>query len=492
MDQDMTQARTDESPVADTRRFFSLEPDADDSNALESFRRDNGEIDPARFGDAFKQASADIKAEWKLVDDSGQVSSQTLVSLVDPVLANLLEEELDALDATIADWNEALQWQNRQYQTEQEEAVALLEADDFTHEDFGRGRAMCDSVWGADSPVNGVQYDALEGEDSQAARSRLAGFIRDKTLPPAVWNASAEANLMRYTRGVTLGMKADLAKGVLSGEAKAEFEFALAEAQLKGAVFYPHDQGYHVRPQLNTKVTRIEWRVFDRCLPKTTHFDHDSEFMKLADVGEVVEAFGHWGLLKSTLDNRFQLMILGHTDGVGPDDNNQALSLRHAQVVYGLLTRNPAPWVRMFERGHWGETERQYMTENSDAIHGDSPAELVRRYFNECEQRFHLSRLNRSLLPRLTEQTFALNYLIPRGELDPVVDTEASERRNRRVEFVLLELAGETEEEGSQRLELGHLRVKLEGHVGGFAGANLGLAAQVNVSVNQGGLVLDN
>ncbi|MEP4548433.1 MAG: hypothetical protein ABJ000_19810 [Saccharospirillum sp.] len=476
--------------AADRNRFFRLVDEPDAENAFKSFRDADGNIDASKFKNAFTETSASIKAEWKLVDETGQVPTRVLANAVSPAIASLLNDELEALDSVIAEWNKTLNWQTQQYQSQHERAVKYLKEDPFSHELFGRAKVLCQQIWQDDSPINGVNYDAVSDDDNIAARQRLADIVAEKPLPPARWTASAEANLMRYSKGVTVSANFDPLKGVLAGEAKAEFEFALAEARLEGSVYYPHEEGLPVGPRVRVKTRSHRWAVFDRCLPDNVHFDTNSEFMRLYQVGELVSAFGHWGLLKRTLNDRYKLMILGHTDLVGENDYNQALSLRRAQVAYGLLTRNPTPWVGMFELGYWGETERQYMIEHSSGQESDPPHNLIQRYFEGCENRFAL--LGNHLLPQLTDQAFAMTYLIPRGELEPVINVETQERMNRRVEFVVLEAVEETVETVDRKLDLGHMRAKFEGQVSGFAGVNLSLAAEVSVDVSGGELTLAN
>ena len=476
--------------AADRSRFFKLVDEPDAENAFKSFRDADGNIDASKFKRAFTETSASIKAEWKLVDETGQVPTHVLANAVSPAIASLLNDELEALDGVIAEWNKTLNWQTRQYQSQHERAVKYLKEDPFSLEQFGRAKVLCQQIWQDDSPINGVNYDAVSGDDNIAARQRLADIVAEKPLPSASWTASAEANLMRYSKGVTVSANFDPLKGVLAGEAKAEFEFALAEARLEGSVYYPHEEGLPVGPRVRVKTRSHRWAVFDRCLPNNVHFETGSEFMHVYEVGELVSAFGHWGLLKRTLDDRYKLMILGHADLVGENDYNQALSLRRAQVAYGLLTRNPTSWVRMFELGYWGETERQYMIEHSSGQESDPPYDLIQRYFEGCENRFAL--LGTHLLPQLTDQAFAMTYLIPRGELEPVINVETQERMNRRVEFVVLEAVDETVETVDRELDLGHMRAKFEGQVSGFAGVNLSLAAEVSVDVSGGELTLAN
>lgn len=480
------------SPTRSRNFYFLTEDTPDATHAFKTLKQPDGRIDPVKFNEAFKQTSARIKAEWELVDkETTQVSTQVLASAASPVVVALLNDQLDALDEKIAEWNEAMHWRTRQYQGDKDAALESLKADPFTFEDFGRAQALCEDIWGRRHPMARVQYKAVQGEEGKADRQRLIEAVSDETLPPPQWDASADANLMRFTRGVTLGSEIDLTKGLVSAEVKAEMDFALAEGKLRGAVYYPHKDGFNARPLIPVRTKTETWKIFDRCLPENVHFEFDREFLDVRAIEEIAHTFAHWDLLKATLDNRYQLMLVGHTDKVGSNDYNQALSLRRAQVVYGLLSRNTTPWVRMFELGHWGERERDYMLAHSEAKRHHSPAELIQQYFDACDRTFRY-RDGARRLPHLTDQSFALTYLIPRGELDTLIDTEDPERLNRRVEFVVLELVDSEETETKARLELGHLRAKLEGHVGGYAGVNVGLSAKLNVDVSGGVLSMGN
>ncbi|PWK41131.1 hypothetical protein C8D97_1244 [Pleionea mediterranea] len=73
-----------------------------------------------------------------------------------------------------------------------------------------------------------------------------------------------------------------------------------------------------------------------------------------------------------------------------------------------------------------------------------------------------------------------------KGELEPKVDTEQRELENRRVEFIPFTLQPIKVEEPTLKLNFGHTRLKIDGHVAGWAGASLTAAAKIDFDVSNG------
>ncbi|AJQ97922.1 OmpA family protein [Gynuella sunshinyii] len=475
------------------RRFYPLEGQPGDiNNAFGSLKTPTGDIDPEKFKDAFKQATAEIKAEWNI--KSGQVSVKTIM----PGLAAwLLDDELTALDNWIAGINETLKWQSSASDKRRKVILEHLQAEPLTLEDYSKANRLAQETWDKENPIAGYTFDLLrkapqiKGQKYNSARQDLIHTVEQIPLPTARWDASAEANLMRYSMGASTGLAMDLTKGVICAEAKAEMDIALAEGKLQGALYYPDTSGHEAKVTMTVKTKKGDWQVFDRAVPNQVHFDVDSEFINLWAVTDIFESLRHWELLKKTIgQNKYQLTIIGHTSAPGTREYNRRLSQRRAQVVYGLLSNNPRIWEIMFIDQHWGDVERIYMRTAIQKLMPQSDQQqtdrqLISAYFKVCHNYYQLGDLK---LPTLVQQEFARNYILPLGETELMIDTPQEERLNRRVEFVLYELVGETATEAQENVSFGHLRLKFEGHVGGYVGVNASVSAAISINARQGSM----
>lgn len=504
------------SDPSENRKFYFITDESEQAdNAFKSMRNSDGTIDAKALKENFQSTAANIKAEWDLIDEvSGQVPAKVFADMASPVLAQLLNNELTALDNWVAKVNEALKWQNEQYLAERENAVVLLTDTEpdaatetnqpgVTFEEYGEAQLLCRDIWGDDSPIEFIQYRDFDPSNSANQKNYQAVLseVREKSLPAAIWHASAEANLMRWKSGARAAAEFDLKKGVLSAEANAELDFALAEGKLSGSLFYPNDEGMRARATVQTSTNKLEWREFVGSMPGRLEFEVESEFLDEHSISRLADAFRYWGLLKTTVNDQYRLAIKGHTSLTGPSEYNAALSLRRAQMVFAFLTRTPGIWATMFKlplhagttQTYWGQREEDYMRQtllnaeehrNLWSMFEKADREiLIPNYMDYFHYHYMRQGIN---LPRLTMAEFAEHYMIPLGEAQPLVPDSGEVRANRRVEFILLEPGEVTVEEGPKEVDMGRFRLQFKGHVSAWAGLNVGLSTKVELNM-QGG-----
>ncbi|MFQ3230219.1 hypothetical protein [Reinekea sp.] len=476
-----------------SRNFYFLVDDNVSPDDVARLKNEDGTLNDNAFKDAFSQAVANIKLE--IISESGQFSTKHLAGAFSPILAELFEEKLESLDDYITTLNETLKISWRQHDAKKKKVVELLESDPLVLQDFGHAQKLCGELWEADSPMRGRNYNDLSGSNSNEAKSRLVDKIRRKQTPPAYYDASASANLMRWKSGLGITGEFDLKKGVLAGEVKAEMDVALAEGKLTGSVYFPHDRGFHVKPNVPVIRRSSKWAEFTNGIPERLHFDVNSEFLFLEDIVELASVLSHFGILKKLLTNdRYKLSIIGHASLTGSKQYNEKISARRAQMVYGLLTRNAKIWLNSFNQKHWNDHHREYMRKaitNHSNINLNSSLSsdeaLIHAYFSYCER--YLARV-KLILPLLIPQEFAQQYMVALGESTPLINTESETRLNRRVEFVLLELVETVAKNETEALDLGRFRLQLEGQVGGWAGLTVGLAAKLELNSQKGQLTI--
>jgi len=376
------------------------------------------------------------------------------------------------------------------------EALEHSSSNPLTFERFGNAQLLCRQIWKEDPPLEGIIYRFFEpskSENRNVYQEQLK-LLTARPVPPAIWTASADANFMRWSFEAKAGIEFDLQQGKLSAGASAEFDFALAEAKLAGSVFFPHDQGIHATCTLPTRTKKQQWDPFVGAIDKRIFFDIDSEFLYLEDVQNLAHAFRHWDTLRNTVNNNYRLMVVGHASLTGDATYNQHLSARRAYMTYGFMTRNADIWLSMFQRGIWDGDQRTAMrdaiTNHSSisvsgviSLHSIGDKKLIEQYFTLCEQHFAQTALN---LPEMIPAEFAADYLVAKGELEPLLFTENEEQLNRRVEFVFLEPGEEIKVDDTADADFGHFRFKFDGHIGAWAGVNVGVSGKIEVDCSQG------
>ncbi|HET9929780.1 MAG TPA: OmpA family protein, partial [Polyangiaceae bacterium] len=89
-------------------------------------------------------------------------------------------------------------------------------------------------------------------------------------------------------------------------------------------------------------------------------FDFDSSLL----LPKMAKEFGKLGALLASLPEH-PVSVFGHADPTGSDDYNKELAGRRALSVYGLLTKDPDVWEKLYASGskakgdHW--TQRQLL-----------------------------------------------------------------------------------------------------------------------------------
>ena len=206
------------------------------------------------------------------------------------------------------------------------------------------------------------------------------------------------------------------------------------------------------------------------------HFTTDKAFVEPCMRRVLAEVVAH-----AAAHDKQKLLVIGHTDLVGSDAENQSLSERRARAVFAMLTRGRAPdasvaeWEALFvQRPHgeapsmsdsWGLTQAQHMLQDlgfyPGAIDGeDGP--LTREAVRAFRCRAGLppgttvdDDVFRVLIRAyLAQDAFALPVaqLLPNcppdtlkwlgaGEKDPVRNVQTAWRPNRRVELLFLTMS---------------------------------------------------
>ncbi len=348
------------------------------SGLKEPWRTEGGQLNKQRLKEQFGKVSAKINKDWKIVDpQDDQLSIRTLLSA--PARLAVGEQSLDQFDAWVASLNDNLRWvanRNEQLRREIQKQLENEKSHPFDSDFHGRVKTAVEAIWGGDEEqkdwvekTRSRPFPTVEGE-RERLRRKLALEISARKAPESQFDASSEAQLMRYTYGVTAATDFDLQKGRFTAEAKAELDFALFEAKAQGHAILPNEKGQSL--DIPVKVTEYtgEWKPTDYILSPFPTFDFEKSFLTPESMKNTAGLFRHWLNGKGIdvfkhINPELKIQLIGHTDKKGTDAYNQGLSECRARVVYGYLTRHSSHWLAMFEvpqnHGGWGIEELQQM-----------------------------------------------------------------------------------------------------------------------------------
>ncbi|RFA31509.1 OmpA family protein [Alkalilimnicola ehrlichii] len=336
-----------------------------------SIRNDKGELDREKIRQRLTKVSIKIKDKWDIVEpQSEQISSKHLLRVMPGGdLGRILigDDWLDSFDAWIADLNESAQYSYTQYASRRDAAVKRLQKDDDDYDeddDFGFAKRAVEDIWGdstdADDQALVSAFD--EPPRNSRGRQRLARRLAEHPVPPARFDFSADAQFMRYAYGASLEGEIDLKNGLITGQAKAELDLALAEGKVQGNCYLPHEDGFDLR--VPVKVTRYEprWEPLDNAFKPISAFEPDSAFLTQAafvDIAKAISVLEIQRLMKSVPEGidkpSVRIQVIGHGDPSGDPDFKQKLSKQRAQAVLGFLKRDIRLWFDLCDPEKWGE-----------------------------------------------------------------------------------------------------------------------------------------
>lgn len=148
-----------------------------------------------------------------------------------------------------------------------------------------------------------------------------------------------------------------------------------------------------------------------------------------------------------------KVMIFGHTDKVGSDTYNKALSERRAESVYAFITDDAAAWERLYGDENWGQPVLSEILADIDPKYDPAQAggfnAAVRAYQGDrglvddgiagpkTREKLFTEYMTSKHDVELTPDQFMAPKFMGCGEYNPVEDTEAASEPNRRVMFYL-------------------------------------------------------
>ncbi|MEJ2407644.1 MAG: OmpA family protein, partial [Candidatus Thiodiazotropha sp.] len=362
-----------------------------------------GKVNLKKVRQVFGQIKSEIKQDWELAkyEKSGRIPTALVArGGMFPLLSTFLnDDDFTLIDQWIDQVNEDANVSSRCYEKYRQEALQALDKNTnkdeknpdnyFKPEDWDIARRMVGDIWGEKCDL---YLDMKDVSYRKIADDHIRALYRDKIahnpLPPTHWDASAGAQLMRYSLGITLDSEFDLLKkGKLAINGKAKLDASLAEAKADGGFFIPNSNGWKLRPKVPVRSDRIEYKPIGKSanqdqsenrgfvqLDKSEHLPYfavDSSLITPSGASSIFLVLHHWSMFKQTV-NRYQndaarrdlmVQVVGHTSATGSEGYNQALGMRRAAIVAEFIrqTNRFDLWMSQFAQGHWGQDEADFM-----------------------------------------------------------------------------------------------------------------------------------
>jgi|GEM_PF-2327352 len=556
-----------------------------------------GELNREKVKETFGQVKKKISKEWRLAkaEKSGQIPSELLVKTLLPRLSKFItKDNYELIDSWIKKINQDANVSFKRYEKYRDDALKALDkttsseetdsARYFLPEDWDFVKRMVGDIWGKESvyykKLGTTEYKILV---DKSKRKLIRDEIARKPLPSTCWDASAGAQLMRYTMGATAKVEFDLLKkGKLAVGADASFDAALAEAKADGRFMLPDNNGHSLKPKINVKEEIIQYKPYgnsnsaefdykkNNVNPNadTPYFAVDNSLLIPSGADNLFSMFQHWDVLKQTANRSNSnterrdmfVQVVGHTSATGSNDYNDRLGRRRAAIVADFIAEKVENWIGHFKSGHWGQAETEFMAYvilihsgniavdvNWDRVgRSESKTSLVdqiKHQVPDLEQErakvlpqlqniLFLKRGNwddphpsfsrgqtKTKLQRLIEQYCQVLKLyasqrnstsitwddsllkkirlsstpfISKGETALAVNTDQEIFKNRRCDFIALEIDRENSKivDTEAELYLGEIRATFEGSISAWAGANIGLGGEVALAAPQGMLAV--
>ena len=322
----------------------------------------------------FKDIRSKIAKEWKFAEHKGE--GQLKVAKINKLVKNkvindflLADDTCELIDSFVTYFNDTAHFSYQQKEQKRAEVKGLLSKSDkdFDHYDWGRVLLGVQQIWNATDRQFVQMINELYEEfpDDETKRQAVIKTLYEHKLPKIYFDASGGAQLMRYSANCGGIIKFDLNHAKLAY--KADAKFSLLDAGVEGNYYWPSNLG---------KELKFNAPILEECFQakklaeagkgrnnQDPTFAHNSSFIVPSAIIDVAEQLSGFALTKKDNENNELLIqIAGHTDTSGSKAYNTRMAYLRATATHSLFTDDKAQWIEFFERGIWGDHERDMIT----------------------------------------------------------------------------------------------------------------------------------
>ncbi len=287
-------------------------------------------------------------------------------------------------------WEGKRNWNNKK---EKDVIVKLLDKEDFNQDDAADSIRKIRDLWDREDTKDlyadilkmseGLSYTAdliyakkidddnpskeelqLQQEHNEN-RKNLLDKVKDAEIPPAIFEASVSASVMRMSAKASGSFRSDLASGeVINALGEFSADMALAEGKANMKFQLPDENGYHAKLQIKKKIESVKWEdlTVDNSVDYPANFHFDSSFVAPNTAKGVQAQLYLIAQQAKTLGGSLVgLDIVGHTDAVGATTYNYELGKERAQAVYDFLKGDLVGMAQNFQNGNWNRHHIEFM-----------------------------------------------------------------------------------------------------------------------------------
>ncbi len=324
----------------------------------------------------FKNIRSKIAKEWKFAEHKGE--GQLKVSKINRLVKNklvndflLTDDTCELIDSAVTYFNDTAHFSYQQKEQKLAEIKGLLSKSDkdFDHYDWGRVLLGVQQIWNATNPKFVEMINELYEEfpNNEEKRQAVIKTLYEHKLPKICFDVSGGAQLMRYSANCGGVLKFDLNQAKLAY--KADAKFSLLDAGVEGNYYWPSNLG---------KELKFNAPILEECFQakklaeagkgknnEDPTFAHNSSFILPSAIRDIAEQLSGLALTKKNSENNELLIqVAGHTDTSGSKAYNTRMAYLRATATHSLFTDDKAQWAEFFERGIWGDHERDMIALN--------------------------------------------------------------------------------------------------------------------------------
>ena len=351
-----------------------------------------GELDIEIIKKAWDPVKKQIAAEWNLgsVKKEGRIPSRLLAKSISPIIANFFDkEDYAAVDALVEQVNESAKGKWNKHEENRKILVDSLSKKGFSPDDWEKVQIKVRDIWWSEWRASGEnsqpqnEHEEFADAISIIRFNKGASFLKEmqkklanQPLPPVMWDASAGAQLMRYSAGASGKAEFNLLEtGRLAVSGKAEAKFNLVEGKADVGFYLPDSNGQDLIFKLPIRTLEGTWAPLmingrpQHFFGDLAHFEFDKSIVSPRGIFELSNVFTGWEAASRSVQNLkltptsepMVVQVVGHTDAVGSDGYNARLSNRRARAACALLNNSATEWLCFFDEGIWGEYELKLM-----------------------------------------------------------------------------------------------------------------------------------
>lgn len=327
-----------------------------------------------RLKNEFWEIKAEIKKQWNITDEILETRKIKKLLPEGSIIRDFIlsDENCEMVDTAVKYFNDTANASKNQKEQKLKTINSLLSKKDgeFSHHDWGKVLIGIHEIWGKKEPNYSTdlknEFEKIPYE--LEIRKDLQVELNKKELPTVIWDASAGAQLMRFTSNVTAEASFNL-KDKISAKVSADAKLSLAEAGAEANAYFPNNNGFKMEfavPIRKEKLVPRPIATVAELEGSSATFALDS-FLVLPNAIAVTAKNLEQLLFQEANTRRIEdiiVNVIGHTDALGSHAYNLKLGEHRAKATFEVFANNYSAWHGYLEdtgKFSWGTIEKDFM-----------------------------------------------------------------------------------------------------------------------------------